>query len=83
MLTALACAMGAAAATAIILIQKKHEEEVYHEAELKAMDELEEMMRQEPMESNAEQSEVEPEPEEEITDDAKADTADTADADKE
>jgi len=39
----LACAAGATAA--LIILQKKREEEVYHEAELKAMDELEEMMR--------------------------------------
>ena len=39
---------GAAGATAaLVLLQKKREEEVYHEAELKAMDELEEMMREE------------------------------------
>ena len=31
----------------LVLLQKKREEEVYHEAELKAMDELEEMMRSE------------------------------------
>lgn len=45
LLTSLACAAGATAALA--LLQKKREEEVYHEAELKAMDELEEMMRAE------------------------------------
>ena len=45
LLTSLACAAGATAA--LVLIQKKREEEVYHEAELKAMDELEEMMRSE------------------------------------
>ena len=45
MLTSLACAAGATAA--LVLLQKKREEEVYHEAELKAMDELEEMMREE------------------------------------
>ena len=39
LLTSLACAL--------VLLQKKREEEVYHEAELKAMDELEEMMRSE------------------------------------
>lgn len=39
----LACAAGAT--IALIILQKKREEEVYHEAELKAMDELEEMMR--------------------------------------
>lgn len=38
-------AVAAGATTAAILLQKKREEEVYHEAELKAMDELEEMMR--------------------------------------
>lgn len=43
LLTSLACAAGATAA--LVLLQKKREEEVYHEAELKAMDELEEMMR--------------------------------------
>ena len=31
----------------LLCFQKKREEEVYHEAELKAMDELEEMMRAE------------------------------------
>ncbi len=36
-------------------MKKKREEEVYHEAELKAMDELEEMMRRDPMESDAEE----------------------------
>ena len=41
LLTSLACAAGATAA--LVLLQKKREEEVYHEAELKAMDELEEM----------------------------------------
>ena len=45
LLTSLACAAGATAA--LVLLQKKREEEVYHEAELKAMDELEEMMRSE------------------------------------
>ena len=45
LLTSLACAAGATAA--LVLLQKKREEEVYHEAELKAMDELEEMMRAE------------------------------------
>ncbi|HIY37868.1 MAG TPA: hypothetical protein H9835_01795 [Candidatus Agathobaculum merdigallinarum] len=45
LLTSLACAAGATAA--LVLLQKKREEEVYHEAELKAMDELEEMMREE------------------------------------
>ena len=40
LLTSLACAAGATAA--LVLLQKKREEEVYHEAELKAMDELEE-----------------------------------------
>lgn len=40
-------AVAAGATTAAILLQKKREEEVYHEAELKAMDELEEMMRAE------------------------------------
>ena len=45
LLTSLACAAGATAA--LVLLQKKCEEEVYHEAELKAMDELEEMMRAE------------------------------------
>ena len=40
LLTSLACA-------ALVMLQKKREEEVYHEAELKAMDELEEMMRAE------------------------------------
>ena len=45
LLTSLACAAGATAA--LVLLQKKREEEVYHEAELKAMDELEEMMRTE------------------------------------
>ena len=44
LLTSLACAAGATAA--LVLLQKKREEEVYHEAELKAMDELEEMMRE-------------------------------------
>ena len=39
LLTSLACAAGATAA--LVLLQKKREEEVYHEAELKAMDELE------------------------------------------
>ncbi len=58
LLTTLACAAGATAA-AVILIQKKREEEVYHEAELKAMDELEEMMRREPMESDAEEPQAE------------------------
>ena len=43
LLTSLACAAGATAA--LVMLQKKREEEVYHEAELKAMDELEEMMR--------------------------------------
>lgn len=43
--TSLACAAGATAA--LVMLQKKREEEVYHEAELKAMDELEEMMRAE------------------------------------
>ena len=46
LLTSLACAAGATAA--LVLLQKKREEEVYHEAELKAMDELEEMMREDP-----------------------------------
>ena len=46
LLTSLACAAGATAA--LILLQKKREEEVYHEAELKAMDELEQMMREDP-----------------------------------
>ncbi len=55
--TTFACAIGAAAATTIILLQKKREEEVYHEAELKAMDELEEMMRENPMESDADKPE--------------------------
>ena len=45
LLTSLACAAGATAA--LVMLQKKREEEVYHEAELKAMDELEEMMRAE------------------------------------
>lgn len=45
LLTSLACAAGATAG--LVLLQKKREEEVYHEAELKAMDELEEMMRNE------------------------------------
>ena len=45
LLTSLACAAGATAA--LVLLQKKREEQVYHEAELKAMDELEEMMRAE------------------------------------
>ena len=45
LLTSLACAAGATAA--LVMLQKKREEEVYHEAELKAMDELEEMMRSE------------------------------------
>lgn len=45
LLTSIACAAGATAA--LVLLQKKREEEVYHEAELKAMDELEEMMRAE------------------------------------
>ena len=45
LLTSLACAAGATAA--LVKLQKKREEEVYHEAELKAMDELEEMMRAE------------------------------------
>ena len=45
LLTSLACAAGATAA--LVFLQKKREEEVYHEAELKAMDELEEMMRAE------------------------------------
>nr|WP_297174536.1 hypothetical protein [uncultured Agathobaculum sp.] len=44
LLTSLACAAGATAA--LVLLQKKREEQVYHEAELKAMDELEEMMRE-------------------------------------
>ena len=39
LLTSLACAAGATAA--LVMLQKKREEEVYHEAELKAMDELE------------------------------------------
>ncbi len=43
-ITGLACLAGATAA--VILLQKKREEEIYHEAELKAMDELEEMMRE-------------------------------------
>lgn len=43
--TSLAVAAGATAAA--IILQKKREEEVYHEAELKAMDELEQMMREE------------------------------------
>ncbi len=55
--TTFACAVGAAAATTIVLLQKKREEEVYHEAELKAMDELEEMMRENPMESEADEPE--------------------------
>lgn len=46
LLTTLACA--ASATAVIILLRRKHDEEVYHEAELKAMDELEDMMRQEP-----------------------------------
>ena len=46
LLTSLACAAGATAA--LVLLQKKREEEVYHEAELKAMDELEEMLREDP-----------------------------------
>ena len=37
----------AGATAALVMLQKKREEEVYHEAELKAMDELEEMMRAE------------------------------------
>lgn len=45
LLTGLAVVAGAT--TAAILLQKKREEEVYHEAELKAMDELEQMMRAE------------------------------------
>ena len=45
LLTSIACAAGATAA--LVLLQKKRAEEVYHEAELKAMDELEEMMRAE------------------------------------
>ena len=45
LLTSLACAAGATAA--LVMLQIKREEEVYHEAELKAMDELEEMMRAE------------------------------------
>ena len=44
LLTSLACAAGATAA--LEMLQKKREEEVY-QAELKAMDELEEMMRAE------------------------------------
>ena len=43
LLTSLACAAGATAA--LVMLQKKREEEVYHEAELKAMDELEEMLK--------------------------------------
>ena len=46
LLTSLACAAGATAA--LVLLQKKREEEVYHEAELKAMEELEEMMCEDP-----------------------------------
>ena len=38
LLTSLACAAGATAA--LVLLQKKREEEVYHEAEIKSMDEL-------------------------------------------
>ena len=43
LLTSLACAAGATAA--LVMLQKKREEGVYHEGEPKAMDELEEMMR--------------------------------------
>ena len=73
LLTSLACAAGATAA--LVLLQKKREEEVYHEAELKAMDELEEMMRSEsdcascaPAEPPEEESDGKPDIEIEIVD---------------
>lgn len=42
-LAGLTCMAGAA--ITLVLLQKRREEQVYHEAELKAMDELEHMMR--------------------------------------
>lgn len=51
---ALVGAMAAAGALAAALVRKKKREEIYHEAELKAMNELDEMMNEGEDELNCE-----------------------------